>query len=214
MQQTPLTWTLTVRGKTLTMFNQRNRDWTHPYAYAGKETLSTSGCGIFALGHCAQWLTGKPFDPAAWADFSCANGGRGDDGTDRPALLKALMETGKAAELGFRCDRPENRNDLPALHDLLVQGKGVALCNLRAGHIVALVDARERDGRLELLVLDSACDSVHEQVREHIRAVLPDSLVRNPYVNDGRLITGASENYAAFWVDADLPRDFNLLHRL
>lgn len=214
MDQTPVTWQLSLLGKEITMFNQRNRGWAHPYPYAGGETLSTSGCGIFALGHCAQWLTGQPFDPGVWADFSCAHGGRGDDGTDRPVLLRALMETGMAGALGFRCDGRENRNDLPLLHQMLLGEAGVALCNLRVGHIVALVAARHgRDG-LELLALDSACDSFHEKVRDHIREVIPGSLVRNPYLNREGMTTGYSENYAAFWVDASLPRDFNLLYRI
>lgn len=214
MEQTPTTWHLHIQGHDITMFNQRNRGWTHPYAYNSEGTLSSSGCGIFALGHCAQWLTGKSFDPQTWADFSCAHGGRGDDGTDRPKLLHALMEANRAAELGFRCEDAENRNDLPALHAMLLEGKGVALCNLRVGHIVALVDARMRDGHLELLALDSACDSTHEKVRSHIREVIPAALVHDEYQNEAGLVTGAADHYAAFWVDGNLPRDFNLLYRI
>ena len=49
-----------------------------------------------------EWLTGEKQSPEAWADFSVREGGRGDDGTDRPALLAAMQRTGEAAKHGFR----------------------------------------------------------------------------------------------------------------
>ena len=75
-------------GKAVTILNQRSRLWTHPYDYRTpqKATLSSAGCGVFSICHCGQWLTGKAFSPEELADFSMQNGGRGDDGTDRPAL--------------------------------------------------------------------------------------------------------------------------------
>ena len=90
---------LTYGGKAITVFNQRSRLWTHPYDYQTpqKATLSNAGCGVFSICHCGQWLTGKVFEPDELAEFSMANGGRGDDGTDRPALLSAMMRKGWAA---------------------------------------------------------------------------------------------------------------------
>ena len=36
-----------------------------------------------------------------WQISLCEKGGRGDDGTDRPALLQALMLRGENVPLGF-----------------------------------------------------------------------------------------------------------------
>lgn len=43
--------------RTLTYFNQGCPHWTHPYAWQGEGTLTDSGCGIFSLCHCIEWLT-------------------------------------------------------------------------------------------------------------------------------------------------------------
>ena len=128
------------QDRKLTLFNQSNRDWTHDYGYIVRNasTLSNAGCGIFSVCHCGQWLTGKEFDPNALADFSMDNGGRGDDGTDRPALLQAMQEKGLAKEFGFAYHGDGLRNDLDMLRDHLLNHNGVVLCNLRVGHIVSL----------------------------------------------------------------------------
>lgn len=75
-------------NRTLLFHNQRCKEWTHPYPYQGEGNLANSGCGIFALCHAAQWLTGRCPNAEALADFSVREGGRGDDGTDRPALCR------------------------------------------------------------------------------------------------------------------------------
>ena len=205
---------ITVLGRTMTFFNQRCPDWTHLYNYQNDATLSKAGCGIFALCHCAQWLTGRVQDPETWADFSMANGGRGDDGTDRPALLHALMAAGEAARLGFRYEEDGLRNDLDTLYTHLAQGHGAAMCNLRVGHIVALVAAREIDGIRQVLAIDSVCESADLRVRDHVTAVIPGTEVTARVHNRAGLEVGEGTSYAAFWVDASLPRDFNLLHRI
>ena len=104
-------------GKAVTILNQRSRLWTHPYDYRTpqKATLSSAGCGVFSICHCGQWLTGKAFSPEELADFSMQNGGRGDDGTDRPALLSAMMQKGLAAQYGFSYQGDGLRNDLETL---------------------------------------------------------------------------------------------------
>lgn len=204
-----------VLDRPMAFFNQRCRAWSHPYEWEHNgSTLSNAGCGIFSLCHCAQWLTGKEQDPEQWADFSCATGGRGDDGTDRPALLHALMAHGKAAELGFRYEEDGLRNDLDTLYDHLHGGHGVSMCNLRVGHIVALVAAREVDGRKQVLAIDSYSESASEKVRDHVIEVLPGSEVAYHVKNADGLVVGHNVAYAAFWVDASLPRDFNLLHKI
>ena len=149
-------------GKAVTILNQRSRLWTHHYDYRTpqKATLSSAGCGVFSICHCGQWLTGKAFSPEELADFSMQNGGRGDDGTDRPALLSAMMQKGLAAQYGFSYQGDGLRNDLETLRVHLLEHRGVALCNLRVGHIVSLLDAREADGEVQALALDSYSESM------------------------------------------------------
>lgn len=207
--------TFTLLGRNIAFFNQRSRDWTHPYQWENNgSTLSNAGCGIFSLCHCAQWLTEMEENPEFWADFSCLNGGRGDDGTDRPALLHALQETGEAARLGFRYEEDGLRNDLDTLYDFLFHERGVSMCNLRVGHIVTLVAAREQRGVRQLLAIDSYSESASEKVRDHVIEVIPGSEITYDVKNAAGLPVGENTAYAAFWVDASLPRDFNLLHRL
>lgn len=165
------------------------------------------------LCHCAQWLTGDVQSPEKWADFSCGNGGRGDDGTDRPALLHALMATGEAARLGLRYEEDGLRNDLDTLYHFLLNEEGVAMCNLRVGHIVSLVAAREVNGVKQVLAIDSYSESASEKVRDHVMEVIPGSDITYAVKNAQGLAVGASVASAAFWVEASLPRDFNLLHR-
>lgn len=214
MSITSISKELKVLGRKLTFFNQRNRDWTHPYAYQNTENLSSAGCGIFSLCHCAQWLTGQVQTPEKWADFSCANGGRGDDGTDRPALLHALMATGMNTLLGFRYEEDGLRNDLDTLYQFLLNEEGVCMCNLRVGHIVSLVAAREKDGKRQVLAIDSYSESASEKVKDHVIEVIPGSEITYAVKNQSGLVVGESTAFAAFWVDASLPRDFNFLHRI
>lgn len=212
MDMTGTSKPITVNGRKIMFFNQRCKAWTHPYAYHNDETLSSAGCGIFSLCHCAQWLTGQVQMPEKWADFSCANGGRGDDGTDRPALLHALMATGFNQMLGFRYDEDGLLNDRERLFDFLLHQEGVAMCNLRVGHIVALVAARVQDGRRQVLAIDSYSESASDKVKDYVAEVIPGSEVVYPVKNAAGLEVGHGMAYAAFWVDADVPRDFNLLH--
>lgn len=214
MSITGLSKEILVEGRRIVFFNQRNKDWTHPYAYQNNENLSSAGCGIFSLCHCAQWLTGDVQQPEKWADFSCANGGRGDDGTDRPALLHALMATGMNTVLGFRYEEDGLRNDLDVLYDFLRNKEGVALCNLRVGHIVSLVAAREKDGVKQVLAIDSYSESASEKVRDSLCEIIDGTDVTYRVTNAGGVQVGENTAYAAFWVDASLPRDFNFLHRL
>lgn len=215
MEITGVSKDILVQGRKLTFFNQRSSGWTHPYPYAGDAaTLTTAGCGIFALCHCAQWLTGQVQMPEKWADFSCANGGRGDDGTDRPALLHGLMATGVHTLLGLRYEEDGLRNDTDSLYAFLHNGEGVALCNLRVGHIVALVAAREQGGLRQVLAIDSHSESADARLMEHVAEVIPGSEVIHAIRNQQGVEVGRAASYAAFWVDAALPRDFNLLYRL
>ena len=203
-------------GKDITVFNQRSRLWTHPYDYVTPmtSTMSNAGCGIFSVCHCGQWLTGKEFNPDELADFSMANGGRGDDGTDRPVLLAAMQEKGLAKDYGFRYKGDGLRNDLETLKDHLLNHRGVALCNLRVGHIVSLLDARETEEGVEALALDSYSESADNRVKQHVREVIVDSLITSPVNNNHDLLVGYEQQYALYWVKIDIVRDFNLLHAL
>lgn len=215
MNVTGKTREITLLGRPMTFFNQSCPDWTHPYPWEGREDLHSSGCGIFSLCHAAQWLTGTAQDPEYWGDFSVAAGGRGDDGTDRPALLHALMVTGNAARLGFRYEEDGLRNDLETLWRHISQDGGAAFCNLRPGHIVTLLAARTNAaGERQYLTIDSASETASEKIRDSLREMVPGTEIRKAVRNAEGLVTGYTETWAAYWVRADQPADFNLLHRL
>lgn len=214
MLLTPTSVRMNILGRDILFHNQKNKNWTHPYEYDGRGDLASSGCGIFSLCHAAEWLTGRDQDPNRWADFACTYGGRGDDGTDRPVLLHTLMTQNEAAGLGFRYEEDGLRNDDDTLYDFLLQERGVAFCNLRVGHIVTLVAARELNASRQVLAIDSVAESAAPKVNPHVHEVLPDTLISYTLRNDNGLLVGYGQSYAAFWVDADLPRDFNLLHRV
>ena len=207
---------VTYQGRDLTLFNQSNHTWTHDYGYIDRSatTLSHAGCGIFSVCHCGQWLTGREFDPEMLADFSMDHGGRGDDGTDRPALLAAMQQMGLANEFGFEYHGDGLRNDLDTLREHLLNHKGVALGNLRVGHIVSLVDARSVGNEVQALVIDSSQDCIHDRVMDHVREVIEGSAVCNPIKNKNGMIVGKKEYYTMYWVNTDTVRDFNLLHAI
>ncbi|MBQ9300363.1 MAG: hypothetical protein IJ214_07610 [Clostridia bacterium] len=204
------------RGKTVTVLNQRSRLWTHPYDYRTpqKATLSSAGCGVFSMCHCGQWLTGREFSAEELADFSMANGGRGDDGTDRPALLAAMMEKGWAQKFGFRYEMDGLRNDINELWHHLYAHRGVALCNLRVGHIVSLLDARVSEDERQVLVLDSYSETMEPRVAGVVREVIADSAITSANHNEKGIYIGTQIQYAMYWAACDTIRDFNLLHAL
>ena len=187
------------QGRELRFLNQRSRNWTHLYPYGENDdsTLSSAGCGIFSIAHVVEWFTGKRMKPESLADFSVENGGRGDDGTDRPALLGAMMAHGYAGQCGFSYQLDGLRNDLEALWEHMRAGNA-ALCNR---------------GR-EYLVIDSYSESAHEKVKNAVREVVEASSITAPVRNAEGLEVGETTQYAMYWVDANQPKDFNLLHRL
>jgi hypothetical protein len=206
------------KGKSIRLLNQSCPEWTHPYIYDGEPadpdtTLHSAGCGIFSIAHLIDWVAGAKVSVEDLADFSCANGGRGDDGTDRPALLAAMQKAGRLEKAGLEYRFDGLLNDHQALWDAMVSG-GCALCDLHEGHIVALVDWREQDGERQLLVIDSSRDSMHPSVRTGIREIVPGSQALSQYVNEYGVRTGMDEHYAMFWVPLEMPFDFNLLHRI
>ncbi len=215
LQKTGTQMEIAYEVRTLRFLNQRNKGWSYPYEYvtSPNETLSSAGCGLFSLCHAVEWMHGIRLDPERLSDFARQKGGRGDDGTDRPALLHALMVHGEAASMGFRYEEDGLRNDLDALWEHISKKKGVSLCNLRVGHIVALVDSRVVNGEKQLLAIDSYSESAQEKVRDHVREIIPQSEVVADVVNKDGLVTGQGIHYAMFWVPASLPKDFNLLHK-
>ncbi|MBR1584701.1 MAG: hypothetical protein IJ662_04100 [Clostridia bacterium] len=194
--------------------NQRCRDWTHPYEWDHNgSTLTNAGCGIFSIVNAAQYLRGERVDPEKLADFACQTGGRDDTGTDRPTLLAAMQAHGLAARHGFAYQGDGLRNDLDTLHDHLLRG-GAALCNLRVGHIVALIGGRTVNGEKQVLAADPFSESADERVRAAVRECIPGSEVISPIKNDAGLICGYQQTYALFWAALSTVKDFNLLHRL
>ena len=187
----------------------------HPYPSPVAESdgnLKSSGCGIFSTCEIIEFFSGERVRPEALADFAVANGARVEDGTDRPALLKAMQEQGLNDKYGFEYRLDGHQNDHEKLWDCILGG-GAALCNLRVGHIVALVACREREGERQLLALDCHSESADSRVSSHVREVLPQSLIEYSELNDSGVLVGCSQSYGAFWVPFDLPRDFDLLYR-
>lgn len=206
--------TVICQGIAYQLCNQRCPEWDYPYAYQnGSENLSDAGCGIFSLVHAARYLSGEEIIPEELADFSCQNGGRGDDGTDRPNLLAAMQEKGWAEKCGFSYHFDGLRNDTDVLHDHLMHGDA-ALCNLRPGHIVALIGARIHDGEKQVLAIDSYSESCDSRVKDAVRELIPGSEIIFPIFNSRRLICGFEQASALFWVSLSTVRDFNLLHRI
>ncbi len=214
MQITGTTREIHFDGHTILFMNQRSREWSHRYAYMdGTETMSNAACGIFSIAHASQWMTGKAIDAVALADYACACGGRGDDGTDRPILLHQLEVSGKASEMGFRYEHGGHRNDNDKLFEHIEAGH-TAICNLRIGHIVAIVKSRVANGEKQLLAIDSYSESSADRVKDHVREIVPDSEIVTGVRNRDGLLVGCQVTHAMFWVPASLPRDFNLLYKL
>ena len=210
MQITGTTREISYDGRTILFMNQRCRGWSHPYAYIGEnETMSDAACGIFSIAHASQWMTGKAVDAVELADYARACGGRGDDGTDRPVLLWQLQESGKAAEMGFRYERGGHMNNTDLLFEHIEAGN-TAICNLRIGHIVAIVV----NGEKQLLAIDSYSESRSERVMDNIREVIPGTEIVTGIKNREGLLVGYQVSHAMFWVPASLARDFNLLYKL
>ncbi len=199
-------------GRTLRLYNQRCREWTQNYGYQGSDaTLSNAGCGIFSIGNAVCFLNGLRVDADSLAVFSMENGGRGDDGTDRPALLAAMQEKGLASRYGFSYRGDGLRNDLETLHDHLSRG-GIALGNLRVGHIVALCKAREVKGEKQVLALDPYSETNHEKVTPYVREIIPESAVITAGKNENGLTAFYTLTYAMYWMPLSRVHDFNLLH--
>lgn len=202
-------------GKKYRFLNQRSPEWTHPYEYQPNsgDTLSNSGCGIFSLCFVAEAMSEQIVSPEELADFSCQHGGRGDDGTDRPNLLAALQTHGLAEKYGFEYRFDGHLNDHEALWKTLVEG-GCALCNLRSGHIVALIGSRVVNHERQILALDSHSESGDSRISGFVREIAETSQVIFPIRNETGLITGYGVHYGMFWVPLTLAKDFDLLHPL
>ena len=214
MNITGMTKEMNCFGRTLRFCNQKSRDWTHLYEYEGNGSdLHDVGCGVFALVHAIEWMHGIRLDPDEVAEISVAVGGRGDDGTDRPAMLQGMMDNGFAARCGFRYDGDGLLNDHALLWRHMVAGNA-ALCNLRVGHIVSLLDARMVQGETQVLVLDPYSESMTERIRPIVREVIADSEIISAVRNDLGVLTGWQHQYALYWASDETVRDFNLLHAL
>lgn len=200
-------------GKMIRFLNQRSEDWIHPYEYPAEpgSNMHNAACGIFSVCFATEKMSGKRIDAEELADFSCLEGGRGDDGTDRPALLTALEKHGRCKEYGFTYDGLGLQNDHDKLWSVLQNG-GCALCNLRPGHIVCLVEAREVNGEKQVLVIDSYSESADKRVMDQVREIIPESQVVSAIKNESGLVTGYQISHGMFWVPVTLPRNFNLLY--
>lgn len=198
-------------GRSMHWFNQGCPEWTHPYEYENNgSNLRNAGCGVFSMCVVIQQLCGEEIAPEWLADYSVACGGRGDDGTDRPALLAGMVRGGLDKKFGFRYDGDGLVNDHEKLWQLLESG-GFAMCNLRVGHIVAVIDHREMDGERQMLVVDSSCESSDVRIRNNVREVLPGSVCVRKVRNDAGIEVGVNIAHAMYWVPVSMARDFNLI---
>ncbi len=198
-------------GKSVRWFNQSSTQWTHPYEYENNgSNLHNAGCGIFSMAVVIQQLCGEEVDVDWLADYSVSCGGRGDDGTDRPELLAGMVRGGLDKKFGFHYDGDGLVNDHEKLWELLNAG-GFAMCNLRVGHIVAVIDRREEDGERQMLVVDSACESNDRRIRDSVREVIPGSRAVNIVRNKAGVDVGLDIGYAMYWVPVALAADFNLI---
>ncbi|MBR6185085.1 MAG: hypothetical protein IKQ41_02385 [Clostridia bacterium] len=211
MNVTGKTVSVSLPDRQFVFCNQRCPEWTHPYPWQGQGDLHDSGCGIFSLVHLARFWLGAEISPETLADFSCRFGGRGDDGTDRPALLAAMETQGLSRSLGFSYRMDGLRNDLDTLKKHLENG-GAALCNLRQGHIVALSGIRDKGGETQALVLDSYCESADPRVLPSVRECLAGSEIVYPVVNAAGVSCGFVTGYGVYWAVLSTVRDFNLLY--
>lgn len=214
MQPTGKTIVVEYNEKKLTINNQKSKLWSHAYSY-GKDnsTLSDAGCGLFAIAHVSNFLTGQDVSVEALADFACENGARDDTGTDRPTLLSALVRSGQAWQMGFDYHHDGLRNDHNSLKAHLHAG-GLALCNIRVGHIVLLCDIREIDGEAQVLVIDSYSESGDHRIIQNVCAVIEQSVIDAPVYSKSKALAGYTRHYAMYWVPLSMARDFNLIYRL
>ena len=104
-------------------------------------------------------------------------------------------------------------NDLPVLYDHLTVGNA-ALCNLRVGHIVALLGARESNGVRQVLAADPYSESADSRIADHVREVIPGSEIVSAVTNVSGLTVGWQKTFAMFWADLSIVRDYNLLYKL
>lgn len=200
--------------KELLLCNQRSAEWTARYAEQnGEETLHNAGCGLFSIANAAYFLHGITVDVDALAAFSMAHGARDNTGTDRPTLLKAMTENGLAARYGFDYHMDGLRNDLDTLKAHLEKGN-VALCNLRVGHIVALIGIREVNGEAQVLAADPYSESDDARIRDQVRECVPGSEIVTETLNASGTRVGYAVHYALYYAPLAIVRDFNLLYKI
>jgi len=213
MEITGKTTEFSYEGRSILFYNQQSLDWTHPYEWEGNGSdLHKAGCGIFSMAAVIQYLCGKRIDIEEFADFSVKCGGRGDDGTDRPQLLAGMVDAGLDEEYGFSYTPAGLENNQTLLWNTLAAGGG-AMCNLRVGHIVALVGCRKIRGERQVLVIDCDAESSDRRVRESVREVIPESMVINYTCNERGVEVGVNASYGMYWVPLEITRDFNLIGR-
>ncbi|MDO4547031.1 MAG: hypothetical protein Q4D04_02935 [Clostridia bacterium] len=202
-----------VLGRDVILFNQHSSEWDFVYNHPVDpfDTLKTAGCGIFSICHAVEWMTGKIIDPIELARFSMLNGARMYDGTNRPKLLMAMQRSGLAERYGFsyRGTGPQNGED--ELFGHISQG-GAALCNLRVGHIVAVVAARNMNSGRELLIIDSHPTTRSNAQYEAIKQAEGDAFIVYETINGSGAVTGVSAQASAFWVSASAPFNYDLMH--
>ena len=79
---------------------------------------------------------------------------------------------------------------------------------------MALLAAREMEGTRQILVIDSFSESVDPRVRPRVTSLVPGTCNTFDLPAPDGGATLRREGHAAYWVEADCPRDYTLLHRI
>ena len=136
-------------------FRQGDLRWgLHSYGYANaagtvEATISSSGCGLLSLVNAVYYMTGRFIDPAALADWSCANGYRMNGVGTVHAMYQAYAKA-YGERLGFAY--AGTASSLSQIRDFLQEG-GAAIVSTDH-HLMAVVDYEPEKGGY--LLLDSA----------------------------------------------------------
>ena len=213
MKVTGKTIRVAYEGRALRLYNQRSALWTARYDFEnGGETLHNAGCGLFSIANAVWYMHGQAVDVDALAAFAMENGARDNTGTDRPTLLRAMCEKGLAKRYGFTYRMDGLRNDKEVLPGHLKAGD-TALCNLRVGHIVALIGVREVNGETEVLAADPYAESDDPRIRDSVRECIEGSEIVTETLNENGARVGFQTHYALYYAPLSIVRDFNLLYR-
>ncbi len=149
----------------------------------------------------------------ALANFAVKVGARDDTGTDRPTLLQQMMHHNLSTQYGFTYHNEGLLNDLPTLQTHLEQGH-FALCNVRRGHIVALVGIKTEHEIPQVLVIDANSESDDERVVNNVTQAIEGTEICVHSFNKHNVLVSSQTHYALYYVPLSVVMDYNLLYKV